>query len=95
MRRAGQLERQAARVRTTLQTGEALDVTQDDQLVFLKLLAIGFDHLDVTEYRRPDGWEIQYNLVRGLRPARMAGDVATGIRAPVEPHCFNFARIIR
>lgn len=79
-------------LRKQLQTGESLAVAQDDQLVFLKLLAIGFDHIDVTELRNPEGWELQYNLVRGLRPARLAEEPARGIRAPIEPHCFNFLR---
>ena len=70
---ADHLELRAAELRTALQSGGSLAASQDDQLVFLKLLAIGLDHLDVTQLRRPGKWEVQYNLVRGLRPARMMG----------------------
>lgn len=87
---ADHLELRAGELRTALQSGGSLAASQDDQLVFLKLLAIGLDHLDVTQLRRPENWEVQYNLVRGLRPARMADQVAESIRAPFEPHCFNF-----
>jgi len=85
-------ERLSRQVRSELRAGASMATAQDDQLVFLKLLAIGFGHIDVTELRRPQGWELQYNLVRGLRPARLANEPVHGIRAPFEPHGFNFQR---
>lgn len=85
-------QQQAERMQRRLRAGEPLNESRDDELVFLKLLAIGFDHLEVTQFRRPDGWELQYNLVRGLRPPRFAGEVARGIREPFDPHSFNFTR---
>lgn len=81
----------ADRLRDLLQTGGKLEASQDDQLVFLKLLAIGLDHLETTRFRRAGHWELQYNPVRGLRPPRMADQAASGISAPFEPHCFHFA----
>lgn len=83
---------QAERLRRGLRAGESSDESPDDQLVFLKLMAIGLDYLRVPEFRRPQGWELQYNLLRGLRPPRLAGEVALGIREPFDPHCFNFSR---
>lgn len=83
---------QAERLRQGLRAGESFDESPDDQLVFLKLMAIGLDHLRVTEFRWPQGWELQYNLLRGLRPPRFAGEVARGIREPFDPYCFNFTR---
>jgi hypothetical protein len=83
-------ERLAQRIRSRLRAGEQLIDAQDDQLVFLKLVAMELDALGPTEYRCPDGWELQHNLIRGLRPQRFASEVADGIRTPFDPHCFNF-----
>ena len=89
---AAHYQQQAERLRRRLRTGEFLTESADDQLVFLKLMAMGLAHLDVTEFRRPDGWELQYNPLRGLRPPRFAREVARGIREPFDPHCFNFTQ---
>ncbi|MEN8176032.1 MAG: hypothetical protein ABFS23_09730, partial [Pseudomonadota bacterium] len=88
-RRFAEYER---RLRGDLARGRPVDATQDDQLVFLKLMAIGFDRLSTTESERRNGWELQYNLLRGMRPPRYADQPAQSIRAPFDPHCFNFTR---
>ena len=77
-------------IRARLRAGEAVSASVDDLLVFLKLMVMGFDGLGVNEYRYPGVWELQYNPVRGLRPARMAEEEATEIHVPYDPRCFNF-----
>ena len=86
-----QWARLADGLRQVLQSGGRLDASDDDQLVFLKLLAIGLDQLPLTRFQRLGPWEAQYNLLRGLRPPRMADQAVSGVSAPFEPHCFNFA----
>jgi hypothetical protein len=91
-RLAARYQEQAARLQRGLRAGELLEESADDQLVFLKVMAIGLDHLHLTEFRRPQGWELQYNLLRGLRPPRLAGEPARAVREPFDPHSFNFTQ---
>jgi hypothetical protein len=76
-----------------LRAGRRLDYPVDDLLVFLKLMAMGLDALASTE-RRPAGpWEIQFNPLRALRPARASGVKAVGVRPPpFDPDGFHFNR---
>ncbi len=71
---------------------------EDDLMVFLKLLAIGFEHLAPVELRRVESadpaagpaWELQFNPVRALRPARMSQTRTEGMLAPFDPRGFHF-----
>ncbi len=75
-----------ARVRA----GLVLDDAQDDLQVFRKLLALGFEKLSATEYRQAGCWELQYNPLRSLRPARLTDSSAPGISIPFNADDFNF-----
>ena len=72
---ARRFDAQRKDIRARLRAGEAVSASQDDLLVFLKLMVMGFDGLGVTEYRYPGVWELQYNPVRRLRPARNKSEV--------------------
>lgn len=85
-------EEHAVRIGRALQNGSSGEASDDDLMVFLKLLAIGFAKVGLVEQTTRDGWEIQYNLLRGLRPARLAEEPSVGIQAPFDPQAFNFNR---
>jgi hypothetical protein len=61
-------------------------------VVFLKLLAIGIDDLSTTTWRRAGPWEIQFNPVRALRPARSSAARIDSLTAPFDPRGFHFDR---
>ncbi len=73
-----------------LARGADPDAPADDLLVFLKLMAIGFERFAPTRYRQAGPWEVQYNPLRALRPTRVAGQMPTGNRAPFDPSGFHF-----
>ena len=80
------------RYRDALRKGQSLADTADDLLVFLKLMAVGFEHIRTTEFRRAGPWEIQFNHVRSFRPARMTGQTVQGIYQSFDPDGFNFSK---
>lgn len=69
---------------------------EDDLSVFLKLLAIGFEHLAPVERRRVGGedsspaWELQFNPIRALRPARMSDARVEGVMRAFDARGFHF-----
>jgi len=85
-------DRLAERCRRALRAGRTLAGPEDDVAVFLKLLVIGFEHLRPTEFRPAGPWELQFNPLRALRPARMSGQRPGGIRRPFDPAGFHFNR---
>ncbi len=76
--------------RVALSRGQALPGSQDDQLVFLKLMAIGFDGVQPTCFRRQGPWELQFNHLRAFRPSRMTGEAVSGLYRPFDPQGFHF-----
>jgi len=80
----------AARMRADLQAGRPLGDAPDDVLVFLKLMAVGFDDLPLTRFRQADGFELQFNLLRAFRPARMSDAVVKELHKPFDPSGFHF-----
>jgi hypothetical protein len=80
----------ASKSRDTLLNGRELQEAPDDQMVFLKLMAIGFENLQLTEFRKEAVWELQFNPLRALRPSRSAGEQINGIRQPFNPEGFHF-----
>jgi len=80
------------RCRKALRRGRPIDAPPDDLLVFLKLLAIGIDDLPTTTWRRAGPWEIQFNPVRALRPARSSAARIDQLVAPFDPRGFHFDR---
>jgi diadenosine tetraphosphate (Ap4A) HIT family hydrolase len=91
-RLAERFEQLAAAYREALRNANAVADAEDDQIVFLKLLAVGFEHLAPAEQRRAGPWEVQFNPLRALRPPRAARLVPKGIRAELDPHGFHFNR---
>jgi hypothetical protein len=80
------------RFRATLRDGRDPSEAPDDVLVFLKLMAIGFDGVQPTECRRAGPWEVQFNHLRAFRPARMSARPVIGIYAPFDRQGFHFNR---
>lgn len=80
----------AERCRRTLIAGRDPDEPEDDLAVFLRLMAIGFDRIAPVTQRSCGPWELQFNLVRALRPKRAAQHAASGLRKPFDPAAFNF-----
>jgi hypothetical protein len=76
--------------RDLLRNGRRLADAPDDVLVFLKLLAVGFDGLRATDFRRAGPWEIQFNQLRSFRPPRMSHAVVTTLQQPFDSAAFHF-----
>jgi hypothetical protein len=76
--------------REALRLGRTLPDADDDLLVFLKLMAIGFDALQPTQRRREGPWEIQFNQLRAFRPPRMATTRVESLHVPFNPNGFHF-----
>lgn len=78
-------------VTADLRAGRRLAHPDDDLMVFLKLMAMEFDALAGTERRAAGPWEIRFNPLRALRPARASGLKATGVvPPPFDPDGFHF-----
>lgn len=73
-----------------LRHGRALTDAPDDVMVFLKLVAMRFRHLTMTEYRLNDSWELQFNQLRSLRPKRLSGEAVTHLSVAFDPAKFHF-----
>lgn len=86
-RRFGEL---AELCRRCFAAGREPEGPADDLSVFLRLMAIGFDHVEHVGRRALGPWEVQFNQVRSLRPRRSAGREPTGIQAPFDPDGFHF-----
>jgi len=80
----------AERITATLRRGGSLDEPDDDALVFLKLLAIGFARLQTTQSRRAGPWILSFNPIRALRPPRMSGAKIDQLLRPFDPAGFHF-----
>lgn len=83
-------ERHAAEIVAALREGRRITEPEDDLLVFLKLLVIGFDGIRTTAFRQAGPWQIQFNPVRALRPPRASGGRVEGLRHPFDPAGFHF-----
>ncbi len=75
-----------------LKEGRPLDHTTDDLLVFLKLMAVGFDELQMSEHRQAGPWLVQYNQLRSFRPARMSNEVIHDLFKPFDEEGFHFSK---
>jgi len=80
----------AALLTEYLKEGRTLDHTSDDLLVFLKLMALGFDQLQMSRFRQAGPWQVQYNQLRSFRPARMSNSVITELFEPLDDEDFHF-----
>ncbi len=77
--------------RQSLRAGQPLGVPEDDLTVFLKLALLGFADLETTQIRQEGPWEIQYNPLRALRPARASSQkLANALAPPFSEAGFHF-----
>jgi diadenosine tetraphosphate (Ap4A) HIT family hydrolase len=76
--------------RVTLSEGREPVGASDDSLVFLKLMAIGFDGVQTAEFRHQGGWEFQFNHLRAFRPPRLTSENVEGISRPFDAEGFHF-----
>ena len=68
----------------------ALKATQDDLDVFQQLLNIDISQLPVWKTRRECQWEVVYNEMRKLRPARSSSQVLNSIIQDFDDARFHF-----
>lgn len=73
-----------------LRQGRRPAAPEDDLLVLLQLMAMGFEHVACRETRAADAWEVQFNPVRALRPPRVSGRATRGIAEPFDAAAFHF-----
>ncbi len=85
-----QFRQHSERLREALRRGERLDEADDDLLVFLKMVCMGFDALSLTEGRVAGEWEVQFNHLRAFRPLRNSQQPMTRIQAPFDADGFHF-----
>lgn len=83
-------KRLAEECRESLRAGREIEGAVDDVSVFLRLMAIGFEGVQLTRFRYLNDWELQFNHVRAFRPSRMTADRVTGISRPFDPSGFHF-----
>lgn len=80
----------AAALTERLRTNAPLQEPEDDVVVFLKLMAIGFEHVESVQTREPGNWQLAFNPVRALRPPRFSGQRLTGLLRPFDACGFHF-----
>lgn len=80
----------STKVLERLYGGRPLDHSEDDVLVFLKLMAVGLDQLKMTRFRSAEPWQLQYNQLRAFRPSRMGNAVVTDLHKPFDEEGFHF-----
>ena len=83
-------EELADSLREELRAGRNPADAPDDVLVFLKLMAVGFDGLQLTRFRREHAFELQFNQLRAFRPSRMANVAVEELYRPFDPQGFHF-----
>jgi diadenosine tetraphosphate (Ap4A) HIT family hydrolase len=83
------LKQTFAALRDNYFTGR-LDATQDDIDVFKQLLELDLAELPVWQNRQLGDWEVTYNAMRRLRPARASSEVLTTIMQPYDASKFHF-----
>ncbi len=79
-------------LRETLALGARPADAEDDVAVFLRLALLGLDALPDTAWREVGPWQVQYNLLRALRPPRMADTVIDRLEHPFDSAAFHFDR---
>ena len=67
-----------------------LKATQDDALVFKKLLELEIEDIPVWQYKTIGDWEIVFNSMRQLRPARTSSQTLRSIKQPFDEKGFHF-----
>lgn len=80
----------ASVIADTLRNGERPSEPDDDLLVFLKLLAIGFPNLATMESRCAGPWKTMFNPIRALRPPRNSSVKFENLLCPFDAAGFHF-----
>lgn len=70
--------------------GKKVNEVDQDLLVFLKMICVGFDKLQITDFREESGWELQFNHVRGFRPNRITQQQIESLFLNFSASGFNF-----
>jgi len=70
--------------------GKKVKDVDEDLLVFLKMICVGFEKLQITEFRKESSWELQFNHLRGFRPNRIAQQQINSLILPFSASGFNF-----
>jgi len=83
-------QRHAQTLTAALRQGERLLEPEDDLLVFLKLMAIGFENVRTTLTRQVGPWQLQFNPIRALRPPRASGIKMETLLRPFDASGFHF-----
>ncbi len=67
-----------------------LDITPDDLVVFKALAKAGIDSLTTWQAVYKDAWQMIYNPMRALRPARTSAEVIDSVHRPFDAARFNY-----
>lgn len=70
--------------------GKKVNEVDEDLLVFLKMICVGFDKLQTTAFRDESDWELQFNHVRGFRPNRITQQQIDSLFLNFSANEFNF-----
>ena len=70
--------------------GKKNNEVDEDLLVFLKMICVGFENLKTTDFRNESDWELQFNHIRGFRPNRMTKQKIESIYLKFSAAEFNF-----
>lgn len=62
-----------ANYKEALAQGNQLKEVEEDLLVFLKIAAIGFENINLTQTKELGNWQCQFNHLRSFRPRRLSG----------------------
>jgi hypothetical protein len=74
--------------------GAAAQGSDDDRKVFALLASEGIARQQCWQHRQAGCWQLVYNTMRRLRPARLATRPFAGISQPFDQQQFNFNRPI-
>ncbi|NOQ89334.1 MAG: hypothetical protein GQ549_00135 [Gammaproteobacteria bacterium] len=67
-----------------------LKAPQDDMDVFARLLDLELDDVSLWRYKMIGDWQVAYNAMRQLRPARASSQILNSIKQPFDENRFHF-----
>jgi ATP adenylyltransferase/5',5'''-P-1,P-4-tetraphosphate phosphorylase II len=76
--------------RDLIMSGRKINDSDDDMLVFLKMLMVGYENIKLVEMKKQGVWELQFNHLRGFRPPRNSGSNTKGNHQPYNENGFHF-----
>lgn len=86
---ADDLKRTFSRLKHNFSAGR-LNAPQDDIDVFKQLVDVELDDIQPWLYKKTGDWEVAYNSMRRLRPARASSQVMRSIRQAYDESKFHF-----